>query len=71
MAGEDMRVDDVQTKKIIRSGTSYSKAIEQEWFEFMGYTQKELDADEIEVCFTASRSKKHEQNYIGMFKPRK
>jgi len=66
-----MRIGDIQTKKIIRSGSAFSKALEQEWLELLGYSEEEIKADELEICFMASYSKKHDQKFIGIYKPKK
>jgi hypothetical protein len=65
-----MQIGDVMTLKIKKDGTAYSKVLEIEWLKLLGYTDKEITSEEIEIRVMASHSKKHNQDYIALFKPK-
>lgn len=63
-----MQKNDVTTIKLTRSSTrgSYLKAIEEDWLRYLGFSDKEIDSNEIELVFKADYSDKHKHPFIGI-----
>lgn len=65
-----MQIGDVKTITIKRSPSgSFLKILEKEWLDYLGYSQKEIEGDEIEVVFKAEVSEKKKIPYLGFGKP--
>jgi hypothetical protein len=43
--------------------------LEKEWLEYLGYSQKEIDGDEIVVVFKAEISDRRKIPFIGLGRP--
>jgi hypothetical protein len=65
-----MQIGDVKTITIKRSPSgSFLKILEKEWLEYLGYSQKEIDGDEIAVVFKAEISDRRKIPFIGLGRP--
>lgn len=66
-----MQVGDISTITIKKNPANgnFPKVIEREWLEFLGYSQKEIDGEEISLVFKAEVSDRKKLKFIGFGKP--
>ena len=64
-----MHVEDVTTKPVKKNGSSFIVILEKDWLQYIGFTEKELDGNEIEIVFKAEISEHKKFPYIGFGKP--
>ena len=66
-----MQEGDIQTitlKKNKEKG-SFLKTFEMDWLVYAGYTEKELEQDEISIVLKADRSEHKKIKFLGFGKP--
>jgi hypothetical protein len=66
-----MHVGDITTKVAKKPNSSFMIILEKDWLQYLGFTDKELDGDEIEIVFKAEISDHKKFAYIGFGKPGK
>jgi hypothetical protein len=65
-----MREGDIQTIKITKNSQgAFIKVIEYEWLRYVGFTEKELEQDSLELVMKAEVSEHKKIPYVGMGKP--
>jgi len=66
-----MREGDIQTITIRKNkeNGSFLKTFEREWLLYVGFSEKEVDADEITIVVKADRSEHKKLKFIGFGKP--
>ena len=65
-----MENGDVRTITIKKTDAgAFVKAIEYEWLRYMGFSEKEIAADEITVIVKADISDRKKLRFIGIGKP--
>ncbi len=66
----DMERNDIQTITLTRKGKSgvYIKAIEVEWLRYLGFTDDEIDSDQIKLVIKADFAERRKVPFIGIGK---
>lgn len=64
-----MHVGDVTTKAAKKPNNSFMIILEKDWLEYIGFTEKELAGNEIEIVFKAEISEHKKFPFIGFGKP--
>lgn len=64
-----MHVGDVTTKAAKKPNNSFMIILEKDWLEYIGFTEKELSGNEIEIVFKAEISEHKHFPFIGFGKP--
>ena len=66
----DMERNDIQTITLTRKGKSgvYVKAIEVEWLRYLGFTDDEIESDQIKLVIKADFAERRKVPFIGIGK---
>jgi hypothetical protein len=65
-----METGDIRTVVVKKTDAgAFVKAIEYEWLRYMGFSEKEIAADEITLIFKADISDRKKLKFIGIGRP--